>query len=109
MSYDDDWPDQTLENRKLMIRKTIRRAEISDLRALGDKYFKVVTDPWCEHYNKFLQEHAAARYYQAETPEGAEIAYCRDTEQGVWFLPDSGMGVIQPRGLGFLKEIVDSL
>ena len=109
MSYDDDWPDQTLENRKLMIRKTIRRAEVSKLRALGDKYFKVATDPWCEHYNKFLHDHATARYYLAETPEGAEIAYCRDTEQGVWFLPDSGMGIIQPRGLGFLKEIVDSL
>lgn len=109
MSYDDDWPDQTLENRKQMIRKTIRRADISQLRSLGDKYFKVATDPWCERYNSFLNQHETAKYYLAETPDGAEIAYCRDTEQGVWFLPESGMGLIQARGLGLLKEIVDSL
>lgn len=109
MSYDDDWPDQTLENRKLAIRNTIRRADIGELRALGEKHFKVATDPWCEHYNKFLNEHATAKYYLAETPEGSVIAYCRDTEQAVWFLAETGMGIIQPRGLGFLKEIVDSL
>lgn len=109
MNYDDDWPDQTLENRRAMVRKTIRRADISELRALGDKYFQVATDPWCEHYNNFLKQHQSAKYYLAETPEGAEVAYCRDAEQGVWFLPGSGMGIIQARGLGFLKEIVDDL
>lgn len=38
-----------------------------------------------------------------------EIAYCRETNQAIWFLPGSGMGIVQAKGLQMLAEIVDSL
>lgn len=109
MSYDDDWPDQTQENRRTMIRKTIRPATLEELKKLGEQRFPVVTDPWCERYNEFLKTHPTAKFYRAEIPEGAEIIYCRDADQGLWFLPGKGMGVIQPKGLQMLAEIVDAL
>ena len=108
MSY-DDWPDNTMDNRRAWVRKTIRPATVEELRQLGVERFPVVTDPWCERYNAFLSGHPAARFYRAEIPEGAEIVYCRDTGQGIWFLPGSGMGIIQPKGLQVLAEIVDGL
>jgi hypothetical protein len=109
MSYDDDWPDNTMENRRLMVRKTIRPVTLDELKQLGEKRFPVVTDPWCVRFNDFLANNASAKFYRAEIPEGAEIIYCRETEQGVWFLPGTGMGIIQPKGLAMLKEIVDAL
>jgi hypothetical protein len=109
MSYDEDWPDNTMENRRVVVRKTIRPATLDELKQLGAKRFPIVTDPWCERFNAFLTEHRDGKFYLAETPEGAEIAYCRDANQGVWFLPGKGMGVIQPKGLQMLAEIVDAL
>jgi hypothetical protein len=109
MSYDEDWPDNTMENRRVVVRKTIRPATLDELKQLGAKRFPIVTDPWCERFNTFLTEHRAGKFYLAESPEGAEIAYCRDANQGVWFLPGKGMGVIQPKGLQMLAEIVDAL
>ncbi|MEO7099533.1 MAG: hypothetical protein ABI162_09250 [Luteolibacter sp.] len=109
MSYDDDWPDQTWENRRVMIRKSIRPVTVAELRKLGEQRFPVVTDPWCVRYNEFLNSHPEAKFYRAEIPEKAEIVYCADTGKGVWFLPDKGMGIIQSKGRDVLAEIVNAL
>jgi hypothetical protein len=108
MEY-DEWPENTMANRRAMIRKTIRPVTIEELKQLGEKRFPIVTDPWCGRFNEFLAKNSAARFHRAEIPEGAEIVYCREAGQGVWFLPGSGMGIIQPNGLAMLAEIVDSL
>jgi hypothetical protein len=109
MSYDDDWPDQTMENRRVSILKTIRPITHDELKRLGELRFPIVTDPWYTRFNEFIDKNATATFYRADSPEGAEVIYCRDTGQGVWFLPDKGMGIIQPRGLQMLAEIVNSL
>lgn len=109
MSYDDDWPDQTWENRRMMIKKTIRPVTLAELKQLGEKRFPIVTDPWCIRYGEFLTHNAEAKFYRAEVPEHAEIIYCADTGKGVWFLPGKGMGIIQSKGLEILKEVVDAL
>jgi hypothetical protein len=108
MSY-DDWPDDTMENRRAVVRETIRPATLEELKQLGEKRFPIATDPWCERFNAFLSGHANGKFHLAKTPEGAEIVYCRDAGQGVWFLPGKGMGIIQPKGLQVLAEIVDAL
>ncbi len=109
MSYDDNWPDQTWEMRRLMVLKTIRPVALEELKKIGELRFPIVTDPWCERYNHFLQNHPDAKYYRAEAPGDAEIFYCRDGEKGIWFLPGKAMGILQPRGLEMFKKIVDSL
>lgn len=108
MSY-EDWPDNTMENRRAAVRKTIRPATLEELTELGEKRFPVVTDPWCEQYHDFLKQHAAEKFYRAEIENGVEVIYCRDAEKAMWFLPGSGMGIVQPKGLAILKEIVDAL
>lgn len=105
MNDDEVWPDNTMETRRVAIRKSIRPATLEELQQLGEKCFPVVTDPWAERYAQFLKHHPSAKYYRAQSAEGAEIVYCRDTGQGVWFLPGSGMGVIQPNGLRMLAEL----
>jgi hypothetical protein len=109
MNYDDAWPDENLEIRRQKVRQTIRPVTYTDLKLLGEKRFVIVTDPWFEKFNQFLDEHKNAKFYMAESPESAEIIYCRDTGNGIWFLPGKGMGIIQPKGLQMLAEIVDQL
>lgn len=109
MSYDDDWPDQTWENRRAMVEKTIRKVTLAELKALGEARFPIVTDPWCLRYQEFLTQHPDAEFFRAEVPEHAELVYCKDTGKGIWFLPGKGMGVIQPKGLQLLAEIVAKL
>lgn len=109
MSYEEDWPDHTFEDRVHRIRETIRPASHDELTALGVSRFPSATDPWCERYNQFLAEHRNAHCYFATTPEGAEIVYCRETESGVWFLPGSAVGILMPKGLAALREIVDGM
>ena len=108
MSYDDDWPDMTWENREVMIKKTIRPVTRDELRKLGEVRFPIVTDPWCIRYNEFLDNHPDSQYYRAEIPEHAEIIYCRDSDKGIWFLPDKGMGIMQSKGLSIMAEVVDN-
>lgn len=109
MINDEEWPEITLESRRQIVRETIRPATYEDLKILGEKRFPVANDPWCVKFNRFLDLHRDAKFYLAKSPEGAEIAYCRETNQAIWFLPGSGMGIVQAKGLQMLSEIVDSL
>jgi len=108
MSY-DDWPDNTLENRRAVVRKTIRPATVGELTQLCAELFPVVTDPWAERFSTFLREHSKDRFYHAQATEGYHVIYCRDAGRGIWYLPGSGVGIIQQKGLSALAEIVDSL
>jgi|LakMenE01Jun11ns_1017448.scaffolds.fasta_scaffold8914874_1 hypothetical protein len=108
MSY-DDWPDNTIENRLEMIRKTIQPTTTGELRKLCERYFPVVTDPWAERFTAFLNEHSQDKFYLAEAPGGAWIAYCHDAGRGIWFIPGTGVGILQPKGLQALAGIVDKL
>jgi hypothetical protein len=109
MSYDDDWPDQTWENRRAMVVKTIRPATLGELKKMGEELFPVVSDPWCLRYFEFLNTHPDSRYYHAQIPGHAEIVYCGDSDRGMWFVPGKSMGVIQSKGLEILAQIVAKL
>jgi hypothetical protein len=109
MSYDDDWPDANRQARRAAILKTIRPATRAELHELGEMRFPIVTDPWYSRYHDFINAHPDGTFYLATSPEGAEVIYCKENGKGVWFLPGRGMGILQPKGLEVLKEIVDSL
>jgi hypothetical protein len=109
MSYDDDWLEEAANLRRQVIRETIRPATLEEVRDLGERCFPSKNDPWFDRYIEFLEHHQNAHFYRAEMPDDRVIAYCRDTEQGVWFLAGIGIGIIQPDNLKILREIVDSL
>ncbi|MEO8616788.1 MAG: hypothetical protein ABI600_16720 [Luteolibacter sp.] len=60
-------------------------------------------------YDDFLDQHPDAGHFWAESPEHAEVVYCRDSGNGVWFLPEKGMGIMQSKGLAVMAEIVAKL
>ena len=109
MSYDDDWPDPTWDNRREMVRKTIRPVTYGALKKLGEHLFPIVSDPWCIRYNEFLDAHPDSRYFHARISGDTEIVYCRDQNRGIWFMPGKGLGKIQSKGLGILTELTAKL
>jgi hypothetical protein len=109
MSYDNEWLEEILAARHKSIEETARPATLEEVKQLGSERFPAATDPWAESYQTFLVEHPRGNFYLARTSDGADVVYCRDAEKGIWFLPGKGMGILQPKGLRLMAEIVDAL
>jgi hypothetical protein len=94
----------TIERRKA-IEETIHPISIDELRALGESLFPHSDHPWRETYFSFMSENAGATFEHAITHDGVNIIYCRERDKGMWFTPGGGMGPLQAKGLGILKQI----
>ena len=95
--------------RKSSITASIHPITHEELKALGESLFPSVEQPWRQTYFEFLAQNPSATFYHASTHDRVHVLYCRDREVGIWFLPGSAMGPLQPRGLQTLREIVDHL
>lgn len=105
----DDWPDQTWENRRTMAKKTLHPVTLDELKKLGEERFPIVTDPWCTRYQEFLTQHSGGSFFRGDVPGNVEVIYCRDSGKGVWFMPGRAMGIIQSKGLEMLAELTAKL
>jgi hypothetical protein len=95
------------EERRKAIAKSITTISAEKMKAIGEEIFPYYDDPWREKFFDFIKENAGATFHHATTTEGIQILYCRDKNKGIWFMPRTGMGPMQPKGLGILKEIVE--
>jgi len=79
-----------------------KRPEKNNIRITGSARKRLVSDliEWSASVEAKAPERTAAKSYQSNTPEKAEIIYCRDGGKGT--------GILQPRGLQMLREIVDA-
>jgi hypothetical protein len=93
--------------RRKAIAESIRTISAEELKALGEKLFPGVDHPWREKFFAFINENPGATFYHATTHDSVQIIYCHAKDKGMWFLPGSGMGPMQPNGLGILKQIVE--
>lgn len=96
-----------LENRREAIKESIQPISLDELKKLGELLFPFLDHPWRETFFNFLKENASSSFYHAETRDRVHVLYCRDKERGIWFIPGSGLGPLQAKGLKALKEIVD--
>lgn len=101
--------DSITEARRKGIEETIHTASVEQLNKLGEGLFPSVDHPWRERFFAFMKENATATFYHAITHDRIHIIYCPAKETGMWFLPGSGMGPLQSKGLKIMKEIVDTL
>jgi hypothetical protein len=56
---------------------------------------------------QFFEENSGSTVYHATTNDQIEVFYSPDKEAGIWFLPQGGVGLLQARELGILKEIME--
>lgn len=101
--------DEITEARRKAIAETIHPIDVEAVRALADQLFPSTDHPWRDKLLTFVVENADATFHHAMTHERAHIIYCRAKDKGFWFVPGGGVGLLQARGLGILKEIVETL
>jgi len=82
------------KERRKAIAKFIRTISAEELKKLGEGIFHYADDPWRETFFRFIAENRRATFHHATTSDGVNIVYCRDKDNGMWFLPGSGMGAI---------------
>lgn len=106
MAFDTFNLEEITEARRKAIAGSIRTIDIEELKALGEQLFPFVGDIWRDKYFAFLDENAGATFHHATAHDGVQIIYCKAQDRGIWFLPKTGMGPMQPKGLAILKQIV---
>ena len=62
---------------------------------------------WRDRFVEFVRANAAASFYYATTDDGFHVIYCHSKEKGIWFVPGSGLGPLQEKGLKAMKKIVE--
>jgi hypothetical protein len=101
--------DEINEARRQGIQASIRSISVPDLKKIGEDLFPFHDHPWRETFFDFIKENAGETFHHAVTKDGIHILYCHGKERGMWFLPGSGKGPLQPSGLKALKEIVERI
>ena len=99
--------DDLTEARRQAIAESIQAIGAEELKTLGEGLFPMHDHPWREKFFTFISENAGATFHHATTHDRVHIIYCHAQDRGMWFLPGSGMGPMQPKGLGILKQIVE--
>lgn len=99
--------DDITKERAKAIGETIHTIDVEKLKTLCEGLFPHVDHPWREKVFAFISENSGATFHHATTDDRIHIIYCHAKDKGMWFMPGSGMGPLQARGLKILKEIVE--
>jgi hypothetical protein len=99
--------EEITEARRKSIEKTIKPIGVDELKKLGEALFPYHDHPWREKFFTFISENANATFHHATTNDQIQIIYCRAQDKGMWFIPGSGTGPLQEKGLKILKKIVE--
>jgi len=100
--------EEVTQARRKSIAETIRSVTVEELKSIGNDLFPTFDHPWREVFFNFVSENATASFYHAVTDDRIHIIYCHTKEKGMWFMPGSGMGPLQAKGLKILKEVVQT-
>jgi hypothetical protein len=93
------------EGRRKAVEKTIKLISVDEINALINEIFPYLDDPYRERFSEFVKDNAGGSFYHAITNDPVHILYCATKDKGIWFLPGSGVGILQERGLKILKGI----
>ena len=100
--------DEITEDRRKAISASIRTISVEELTKLGEKIFPLMDHPWRDKFFNFISENTGQTFHHATTNEGGQFIYCRGKDKGMWFVPGTGMGPLQPQGLAMFKKIVEA-
>jgi hypothetical protein len=99
--------DEISKERRKALEQSIKSISPEELKALGEGLFPYQDHPWREVFFKFIAENSDATFHHGTTHDGVHVLYCHTRDKGMWFVPGSGMGPLQARGLGVMKQIVE--
>jgi hypothetical protein len=99
--------ESIMKERRKAIEQSLRRLSHQELTSIGETLFeKSPSHPWKAAFDQFLQENPYGTFYHAITNDKFQVIYCPEKEKGIWYLPGSGKGIMQPKGLKVMREIL---
>lgn len=101
--------NEITEERRAALARTIVPISVPELTVLGDRIFPNLDHPWRQLFFDFVERHSTANFFHGTTHDGVHVIYCDAQEVGLWFLPGTGAGPLQARGIAILKEITGGL
>ena len=107
MPFDIINMEEITKARRKAIAESIRTISVEELKALGERLFPLMDNPWRDKFFDFITKNAGSTFHHATAHDGVQIIYCHTENKGMWFLPGTGMGPMQPKGLAILKQIVE--
>ena len=107
MPFDIINMEEITKARRKAIAESIRTISTEELKALGERLFPLMDNPWRDTFFDFITKNSGSTFRHATANDGVQIIYCHDKDKGMWFLPGTGMGPMQPKGLAILKQIVE--
>jgi hypothetical protein len=108
MAFDNLNMDEVTEARREAIRDTIHTMTVEEVRALGENLFPSAEHPWRDRFFDFVSENTGATFHHAVTDDRIHVIYCAAREKGMWFIPGSGMGPLQAKGIQIMKELTST-
>src|SRR5258708_40042672 len=97
--------EEITKARRKAIAESIRTISIEELKAQGEQLFPLMDNPWREKFFGFITENAGATFHHATTHDRVQISYCYAKGKGMWVVPETGLGPMQPNGPGVLQQI----
>jgi hypothetical protein len=106
--------ESVMATRRKAVTKSIRQISTDDLNSLMPTLLPDAAHPWRELFQRFIDENRREIFYQGELLEGEPgekihvyIVYCRAKEKGIWYIPQTGVGLLDGAPLAAMKGIVD--
>jgi hypothetical protein len=96
--------ESIMDARREAVEQTIQPIGIDRTQVARRESLSVLRPSLASHV---LKENSGSTVYSATTNDQIEVLYCPDKEAGMWFLPQGGVGLLQARELGILKEIIE--
>lgn len=92
--------------RRKAIAKSIRIISVEELKKLGEEIFDDPGRPWRQAFLQLIAENPGATFYYASAGEGVIFLYDRDQDNGLWYLPGSGLGPLSEGGRQLMKDAI---
>jgi hypothetical protein len=99
---------EVMESRRHAVEESLHTISAAELKALTDELFPDVTHPWLEKFLAVVNDPTSGTFHHAVTDDRIHLLYCRDRNIGMWFIPGSGKGPLQPEQLKIMREIVEA-
>ena len=108
MPFDEFVPIEVLrEERRDAIRQTLRQITREELQKIvSENLSDFEGDPLQTRFLAIIQERPDGSFYEGVTNEGAIVLYSREEDEGLWVLPQVGMGSLPDEAKRQVREAI---
>jgi hypothetical protein len=98
-----------MEARQKAVTESIRKIGIADLDALLPKSLPKAADLRATLLKQLRKDCRTDVLHLAEAGDGMRVVYCRRKQEGIWFQPEGGIGLLGAAALAAMEDLVDGL